>query len=70
MKRWKGVVEVSYLQVIEVEAETQAEAEATMLDWFDPNNGGTEVNWKQVSDVRVLGGRTLYEKKGEKGGIE
>lgn len=55
MKRWKGVVEVSYLQVIEVEAETQAEAEATMLDWFDPNNGGTDVNWRQVSDVQVLG---------------
>ncbi len=55
MKKWKGVVEVSYLQVIEVEAETQAEAEATMLDWFDPNNGNTNVNWRQVSAVQVLG---------------
>jgi hypothetical protein len=55
MKRWKGTVEVSYLQVIEVEAETQVEAEATMLDWFDPNNGSTELNWRQVSNVQALG---------------
>lgn len=55
MKKWKGTVEVSYLQVIEVEAETQAEAEATMLDWFDPGNGSAELNWKQVSSVQLLG---------------
>jgi hypothetical protein len=36
MKRFKGTVVVTYTQEIEVDAETQEEAEATMLDWFDP----------------------------------
>lgn len=36
MKKWKGTVVVSYTQEIEVEAETKEEAEATMIDWFDP----------------------------------
>ena len=35
MKRWKGTVVASYTQEIVVEAETQAEAEATMCDMFD-----------------------------------
>jgi hypothetical protein len=29
-------VVISYTQDIEVEAETQADAEAMMIDWFDP----------------------------------
>jgi hypothetical protein len=36
MKKWKGTVVISYTQDIEVEAETQADAEAMMIDWFDP----------------------------------
>ena len=36
MKKLKGTVVVSYTQEITVEAETKAEAQATMLDWFDP----------------------------------
>lgn len=36
MPKYKGTVVVSYTQEITVEAESQAEAEATMMDWFDP----------------------------------
>lgn len=36
MKKWKGTVVMTYTQEVELEAETMAEAEATMLDWFDP----------------------------------
>jgi hypothetical protein len=35
MTRYKGTVCVTYTQVIEVEADSKAEAEATMIDWFD-----------------------------------
>jgi hypothetical protein len=37
VKRWKGTVVVTYTQEIEVEAETKAEAEITMIDWMDPS---------------------------------
>ena len=36
MKRWKGTLVVSYTQNLEVDAETQAEAEALMTEMFDP----------------------------------
>jgi hypothetical protein len=36
MKRWRGTLVVSYTQDLEVDAETQAEAEALMRDAFDP----------------------------------
>jgi hypothetical protein len=36
MKRWKGTLLVSYTQDVEVEAETQAEAEELMREAFDP----------------------------------
>jgi hypothetical protein len=36
MKRWKGTLVVSYTQDLEVDAETQAEAEALMTEMFDP----------------------------------
>ena len=35
MTRYKGTVCVTYTQEIEVEANSKAEAEATMMDWFD-----------------------------------
>jgi len=53
MKKWKGTVVVSYTQEITVEAETKAEAEATMLDWFDPTRCyGTEDG--QVYDNEII----------------
>ena len=53
MKKWKGTVVVSYTQEITVEAETKAEAEATMLDWFDPTRCyGTSDG--QVYDIEVI----------------
>ena len=36
MKRWRGTLVVSYTQEIEVNADTQAEAEDLMRDAFDP----------------------------------
>ena len=36
MKRWKGTLVVSYTQDLEVDAETQAEAESLMTEMFDP----------------------------------
>jgi hypothetical protein len=36
MKRWRGTLVVSYTQEIEVNADTQAEAEGLMRDAFDP----------------------------------
>ena len=53
MKKFRGTVVVSYTQVIEVEAETQAEAEATMLDWFDPARCNNTADG-QVYDVQEL----------------
>ena len=35
MKRWKGTVVVSYAQEVEVEADTQDEAEMKMYEAFD-----------------------------------
>jgi len=54
MKRYRGTVVGSYTQEIEVEAETQAEAEATMLDWFDPTrcNNTAESQVYDVVEVR------------------
>lgn len=53
MKKWKGTVVVSYTQEITVEAETQAEAEATMLDWFDPARCWTSEQG-QVYDIEEI----------------
>jgi hypothetical protein len=37
MKRWKGTLVVSYTQEVEVEANTQDEAEMKMYESFDPS---------------------------------
>lgn len=60
MKKWKGTVVVSYTQHVTVEAETQAEAEATMLDWFDASRCWTTTEG-QVYDVEEIND----EEKGE-----
>jgi len=53
MKRWKGTVVVSYTQEIVVEAESQAEAEATLLDWFVPTRCHNTADG-QVYDVTEI----------------
>lgn len=53
MKKWKGTVVVSYTQEVTVEAETQAEAEDLMLDWFDPARCWTSEQG-QVYDVEEI----------------
>ena len=57
MKQWTGTVVVSYTQKITVEAESQAEAEATMLDWFDPTRCLNTAD-AQVYDVTEIQGET------------
>ena len=53
MKRWRGTLVVSYTQDLEVDAETQAEAEALMRDAFDPTRCyGTADG--QVYDIEII----------------
>ena len=54
MKRWKGTVVMSYTQQGEVDAETQAEAEQMMLDWFDASRCLNTADG-QVYDVELKG---------------
>jgi hypothetical protein len=58
MKRFKGTVVVTYTQEIEVDAETQEEAEATMLDWFDPTRCYSTADG-QVYDLEEVKGMTV-----------
>lgn len=52
MKRWIGTVVVSYTQSMEVEAETQEEAEAKMCESFDDTRA--YANEWQAYDVREV----------------
>lgn len=59
MKKWRGTVVVSYTQEVTVEAETQAEAEATMLDWFDPSRCSNTAEG-QVYDVEEMNDEYIH----------
>ena len=52
MKRWTGTVVVSYTQTIEVEAETQEEAEMLMCERFD--DGKAYANDWYATDVEEV----------------
>ena len=60
MKRWKGTLVVSYTQDVEVEAETQAEAEDLMREAFDPAQCHNTVEC-QAYDVEQIKQRTTDE---------
>lgn len=56
MKRWRGTVVVSYVQQIEIDAETQAEAEASMCDMFDEKKAyASEWQAYDVEEVKPEG---------------
>ena len=55
MKRWKGTLVVSYTQDLEVDAETQAEAEDLMREAFDPTQCHNTVEC-QAYDVEEIKG--------------
>ena len=56
MKRWSGVVVLSYYQEVEVEAETQDEAEMKMFDAFQLHNADSESNVLDVVEIKPEGG--------------
>ena len=55
MKRWSGVVVFSYYQDIEVEAETQDEAETKMFDAFQLHNADGESSVFDVVEIKPEG---------------
>jgi len=55
MKRYRGVVVFSYYQDIEVEAETQDEAEMKMFDAFQLHNADSESSVFDVVEIKSEG---------------
>ena len=55
MKRYRGVVVFRYYQQIELEAESEAEARASMCDLFDLSKADGE---SEVCDVEEITGET------------
>ena len=55
MKRYRGVVVFRYYQEMELDAESEAEAKATMCDMFDLSKADGE---SEVLDVEEITGET------------
>ena len=58
MKRWRGTLVMSYTQNLEVDAETQAEAETLMTEMFDPTRCYNTAEC-QAYDVELVETTTL-----------
>lgn len=56
MTRYKGTVCVTYTQVIEVEADSKAEAEVIMIDWFDASRclNSAEASVYDVEEIKEM----------------
>ena len=52
MKRYRGVVVFRYYQEIELDAESEAEAKATMCDMFDLSKADGESEVLDVTEIK------------------